>query len=567
VEHLLLDLWVEELKRHFEGQFLTGLECLGEGYVQLLFGRKQPRMLLHLKPQRVWHCFSNQLSLHRSPRPTDIPQKVFQAARLQSITRVPADRILWISIAAKESDFALVLELIPSSPNILILNPVGEIIWQLNEDRLSCRRLSVGAAYQVPDRPKRFSLEEAVKEPPMSGITFERWLQRNVEGVSPLVALELVQRAAGDIARLPEAWDQLRQEPIAPHLYAPIDLQHPDMNLLDPWRNMRLSPWRLSSQQSHIANVFPTINGALECFAQIAVEWEEFQELRKKLLGPAKTRLNRLQHAIAAANDDYRRMEDPARFRTFGELLLCHLGQLQHGGLGSQSPLRKSEICIADHYASPGSLITIPVDADKSLQANAETYFKLARKAQRGMKMLLAHLKELERQVAQTQALYLSILSAGDLLGLKKFDHAPAEPSSSRKVARPSQGAGNRRPRSYSSYDGYEILVGQSAANNEALTFRLAAASDIWLHVADYSGSHVVIRNPSRQPVPHNTLIQAAALAAFYSGARRQPKVEVRYTERKFVHKVKGAAAGLVRLQQFKSIYVEPSRHIIRQQS
>jgi predicted ribosome quality control (RQC) complex YloA/Tae2 family protein len=315
-----------------------------------------------------------------------------------------------------------------------------------------------------------------------------------------------------------------------------------------------------------MANPFPTINDALACFGKIAPEWDEFQELRKRLLGPIEMRLNRLQRANAAANEDLCRMGDPLRLRTLGELLLCHIGQLKHRGIGSQSPLRASEICVPNHYASPGSFITIPVDPAKSLQTNAETYFKLGRKAQRGAKLLASRLKELEAQVAQKQAELLSIVSARDLPDLEKLDHAAAEPSSSRKASCPSQGAGKRRPRSYLSSDGYEILVGQSAANNEDLTFRLANTSDIWLHVGDYSGSHVVIRNPSRQTLPHNTLVQAAALAAFYSSARKQPKVEVRYTERKFVHKVKGAAAGLVRLQQFKSICVAPSRRIIEKQ-
>ena len=37
-----------------------------------------------------------------------------------------------------------------------------------------------------------------------------------------------------------------------------------------------------------------------------------------------------------------------------------------------------------------------------------------------------------------------------------------------------------------------------SAADNDVLTFKLAAPHDLWLHVAAESGSHVVIRNPDR---------------------------------------------------------------------
>jgi predicted ribosome quality control (RQC) complex YloA/Tae2 family protein len=90
------------------------------------------------------------------------------------------------------------------------------------------------------------------------------------------------------------------------------------------------------------------------------------------------------------------------------------------------------------------------------------------------------------------------------------------------------------------------------------LTFRLAGSLDLWLHAADYSGSHVVIRNPNRKEIPHRTLLESAQLAAFYSSGKSQIKAAVHYTQKKFVHKPKGAAPGLVRLASFKTILVEP---------
>jgi len=80
----------------------------------------------------------------------------------------------------------------------------------------------------------------------------------------------------------------------------------------------------------------------------------------------------------------------------------------------------------------------------------------------------------------------------------------------------------------------------------------------MWLHAADYPGSHVVVRNPSRREIPQRTLLEAAQLAAFYSDAGRQPKAAVHYTQKKFVNKPRGAAPGLVSLASFKTILVEP---------
>src|SRR5690606_21781549 len=94
--------------------------------------------------------------------------------------------------------------------------------------------------------------------------------------------------------------------------------------------------------------------------------------------------------------------------------------------------------------------------------------------------------------------------------------------------------------RTFLSSDGYEILVGKKAKDNDFLTFRVAKSLDTWMHAADYPGSHVVIRNPNRSAIPHRTMIAAAKFAAFYSRGNNQTKATVHYTQRKFVHKPKG---------------------------
>jgi predicted ribosome quality control (RQC) complex YloA/Tae2 family protein len=90
------------------------------------------------------------------------------------------------------------------------------------------------------------------------------------------------------------------------------------------------------------------------------------------------------------------------------------------------------------------------------------------------------------------------------------------------------------------------------------LTFKIAKPGDLWLHAADYGGSHVVVRNSTRKEIPPRTLIEAAQLAAYFSQAKKDPKVDVHYTERKFVSKPKKSKPGLVRLQRFRNITVEP---------
>ena len=118
--------------------------------------------------------------------------------------------------------------------------------------------------------------------------------------------------------------------------------------------------------------------------------------------------------------------------------------------------------------------------------------------------------------------------------------------------------------RRYRSSDGYEVMVGRTARDNDQLTFRVARPNDLWLHAGDYPGSHVIVRNSSRAEIPQRTIIEAAQLAAKFSQASKDAKVAIHYSLRKFLSKPKGSAPGLVRMSSFKTITVEPGENIER---
>lgn len=111
----------------------------------------------------------------------------------------------------------------------------------------------------------------------------------------------------------------------------------------------------------------------------------------------------------------------------------------------------------------------------------------------------------------------------------------------------------------YRSSDGFEILVGRSARDNDELTFRVADQDDFWLHVAPSSGSHVVVRNPDRlDRLPRATQREAAALAAWHSKSRAGGRVAVHLTRVRLVSKRRGAPAGQVQLKRFEVIQASP---------
>jgi predicted ribosome quality control (RQC) complex YloA/Tae2 family protein len=107
--------------------------------------------------------------------------------------------------------------------------------------------------------------------------------------------------------------------------------------------------------------------------------------------------------------------------------------------------------------------------------------------------------------------------------------------------------------------DGFEILVGRSARENETLTFRVARPRDLWMHAHGFAGSHVIVRRTEgpTDEVPKDVLEQAAELAAWHSKARgARGKVAVHVCRAEDVTKPRGAPPGQVALRRFETVKV-----------
>jgi predicted ribosome quality control (RQC) complex YloA/Tae2 family protein len=267
----------------------------------------------------------------------------------------------------------------------------------------------------------------------------------------------------------------------------------------------------------------------------------------------------RLQRNLAV---DLQGHGDASEHKRMGDLLLANLGTAERRG---------ETVTLTDYYAPDAPRIELQVDEHRTLQEEAAQRFAYYTKAKRAAQEIARRMETLLKELKSLYALQSEldeIIAARDEEALAAFVDESKGGAARRRSGGPARGPkpaeslqGARR---YRSSDGYEILVGRAARDNDHLTFRIARPHDLWLHAADYPGSHVVVRNPTRAEIPQRTIIEAAQLAANYSHAKRDAKVDVHYTPRKFLTKPKGAAPGLVRMSSFRTITVEPDENAER---
>ena len=112
-------------------------------------------------------------------------------------------------------------------------------------------------------------------------------------------------------------------------------------------------------------------------------------------------------------------------------------------------------------------------------------------------------------------------------------------------------------PLTFSVRDGFTVWVGRNNRQNDRLTLKDAHRNDIWLHVKDHPGSHVVLVTERREPT-ESALLDAAKIAAYFSRCRDSSQVPVDYTQVRYVSKPPGAKPGRVIYVHYRTLYVTP---------
>jgi len=312
--------------------------------------------------------------------------------------------------------------------------------------------------------------------------------------------------------------------------------------------------------ESFLAGQFDSFSAALDSHYSALLNQQAFDASASAARADLRKRASRQQKLLKQLQADLASHSDAEQQKRLGDLLLANL---------STAKRSRNRVKLIDYFSADAPLIEIELDEKVTLPQEAERRFGLYSRSKRALRQINSRIALAQRELAgleAQQAELEKIVAERDQASLEEFKSSPVAAGSPREISSSiSRGKSKRKPekkipgvRRYVSSDGLEILVGRTSRDNDHLTFKVARPNDLWLHAADYGGSHVVVRNSTRKDVPHRTIIEAAQLAAQFSQARKDPKVDVHYTQRKFVSKPRGSAPGLVRMSRFKSITVAP---------
>ena len=273
-----------------------------------------------------------------------------------------------------------------------------------------------------------------------------------------------------------------------------------------------------------------------------------------------RNKIARAMKLLAQLQGDLATHVDYEQQKRIGDLLLANVSNATRAG---------NRVKLIDYFSEGEPEVEIEIDQSSTLPEEAARRFNRYARSKRATKQITARIERVEKEISDLNSARErldNIIHERDELKLDEFTNqtqrsAPPTSTLKRDQKRDQKIPGTRR---YLSTDGFEVLVGRAAKDNDNLTFKVARPNDLWLHAADYPGSHVIVRGKGRKEIPHRTVLEAAQLAAHFSQAKDDSKVNIHYTQRKFLSKVKGGAPGLVRISRFKHLTVQPKEDLQR---
>ncbi len=268
-----------------------------------------------------------------------------------------------------------------------------------------------------------------------------------------------------------------------------------------------------------------------------AYGWPVVHEMITDVHGQTKavnSEIKRLRKNLARIDMDRDRLKQMVKEAELGNLIKSNLHILDSG-------VRMNELLLRNDH---GLELTIKLDPRQTILENMQTFFRKAAKGRRGLDFIEKREKELQKLIQNVS------------------DHQSAEHTALREKSVPIDQGSNKgsktEVRCFRSSDGFKILRARNRQAGHKLLSRQADPHDLWFHVQDGPGAHVILKRAHELvDVPQRSLEEAANLAALASYRKNDLKALIYCARVRDMRKIKGLEQGRVHVKKaLKSILV-----------
>ena len=501
-------------------------------------------------------------------------RKYLNTAVLKDVTQLSNDRILLLDFESSDelgfnSIYTLIIEIMGRHSNITLMRKRDGIIMDsikhITPDINSYRVLYPGIEYVYPPESNRLDIFNTTFEAFQEKILGlyendelnEKLFTRVLEGLSNPIAKEIafqLNKRSISLSKnnLKEIYEFLVE------FFAQCNDNKYELysySLNDELKDFHCIKLDSILNEGGQCEEYSSPSSLLETFYHTKDKVNRLQSKSHDMQKLVTNNIDRIQKKLHILNKTLVECEEKPKFNLYGELITANIYNIKKGD---------KEVEVLNYYSEEETYIKIPLDVNKTPAENAQKHFKKYNKLKAAEENAYIQIALAEEEDQYLQSVLTNIENADSYKDLEDIKNELVETgyiafkkSMKSKKVKPS------KPLHFISSDGIDIYVGKNNLENDYLTLKFAHNNDIWLHIKNIPGSHVIIKN--LEEIPDSTLLEAATLAAFYSKGKNSTKVPIDYTEIRNVKKMAKGKPGMVTYSTNKTIYVNPIKLDLKQ--
>jgi len=534
------------------------------------YGKISRRLLFNVGPNAPRLQLSDTVKENPKSAPVFCMQlrKHLVGARIRSVSQPGFDRIAVFTLSSYDemgfpSEKKLICEIMGKYANLILTDGEDKIITALKLVDFAAstvRQVLPGLKYTLPDKQDKLSPIEIdraeffrrIAEFPASR-PIEKFITQNYSGIATRIARELSYRVCGsvdasissvdpeDFYNIFSEWQNI----LIDGLYTPTEIIDPSSKPID-YSYMPM----LHFEDSAETRAFSSFRELFDMYFAEKDRAERIHQRAFDLIRLISNAISRTERKLALQREALLESERGEEYRRRGDLITANMYAIKRGMASFKA---------VDYYDESCPEVEIPLDVRLYPAQNAQKMYKLYNKSKNAKIALTEQIAKWEDELRYLESVSAFLDSAEceeDLIEIREELYLSGY-ASRLSGYRPRKKQTARHER-YKTSGGYTVLVGRNNTQNDRLTHKIAENWDIWFHVKDIPGSHVILVTEGEEPGERD-YTEAAEIAAYFSKATGD-LVAVDYTRVKNVKKPQGSKPGFVTYKTNYTAFVKPKR-------
>lgn len=492
-------------------------------------------------------------------------RKHLENNQILEVSQYKMDRIIKILVKSRDelgeySKKALIIELMGKHSNVILIDDdskkIIDSLKRINFNLSTVREILPGLTYNPEDISEGLdpcqvdSISDLIKNS-KENLNIKSFFLKNFTGISPQMCSEIEYRSNIDFKRNLSALtdpeiielDKIFSEIfkiVRENDFSPIKIYREDL-----FRDFYSLDLEGLNDKEKIK--VESISSLLEEFYNSKFLRDSLGSKSKELKKLVKKNIEKLNRKLSNQANELNVALNREKFKVYADLISSNFYKIEKG----------ADSVTVENFYDEMKEIEIPLDPTLDGPSNAAKYYKKYSKLKNAASFLTEQIEIGKSEISYLESILLNIdfaerpdeidelyeeLEKEGYLKKKKKNNKKKKDSDENYITIKTE-------------DGFDIYIGKNNRQNDYLTHKKAKKNDLWFHVKDAPGSHVILKNDNRD-FTNNSLLTAAKLAAKYSSLSKSQNIAVDYTFKMYVKRHPAKKPGLVTYTNYKTINI-----------